>query len=135
MLNSVTLVGRLVRTPELKKTKTNKSVCSFDLAVNKGKEKAKYFRCTVWEKGAEYISQYGEKANIVGVTGELDYNDYTDKDGKKQREYEVLCNRVQLLSVNKKEEKIEEPSFFNRNDMDVSGEFKMPEWGELPWDK
>lgn len=134
MLNSLVLVGRLISDPELKKTKTNKSVCTFTIAINKGKEKAKFFDCTVWDKGAEYISTYGRKGNIVGVVAEWNYNEYVDKDGKKQRAHEALCSRVQLLSVNKKEEKTEEPSFFTK-EMNVSEEFKMPEWDEMPWNQ
>lgn len=142
MINEVILVGRLTDDPELRKTKTNKSVLFFSLALNKYVNKEKrttYARCKVWEQGAEYLAQYAKKGNIVGVTGEIVNNEYTDKDGKKIKEMEILANRVQLLSMNEKKEvketKIEEPSFFNRKDMDVSGEFKVPEWGELPWDK
>lgn len=142
MINEVILVGRLTDDPELRKTKTNKSVLFFSLALNKYVNKEKrtaYARCKVWDQGAEYLAQYAKKGNIVGVTGEIVNNEYTDKDGKKIKEMEILANRVQLLSMNEKKEaketKIEEPSFFNRKDMDVSGEFKVPEWGELPWDK
>lgn len=132
MINNVVIVGRLTQDPELRKTKTNKSVCSFSLAVSKGKDNTKFFRFTVWEKGAEYLANYGKKGNIVAVQGELDYSEYTDKDGKKQRMDEVLCNRVQLLSVNKEEKKeFEEPSFFTK-EMDVSNQFKLPE--QLPWE-
>ena len=142
MINEVILVGRLTDDPELRKTKTNKSVLFFSLALNKYVNKEKrtaYARCKVWDQGAEYLAQYAKKGNIVGVTGEIANNEYTDKDGKKIKEMEILANRVQLLSMNEKKEiketKIEEPSFFNRKDMDVSSEFKVPEWGELPWDK
>lgn len=142
MINEVILVGRLIDDPELRKTKTNKSVLFFSLALNKYVNKEKrtaYAKCKVWDQGAEYLAQYAKKGNIVGVTGEIVNNEYTDKDGKKIKEMEILANRVQLLSMNEKKEiketKIEEPSFFNRKDMDVSGEFKVPEWGELPWDK
>ena len=140
MINNVVMVGRLIRDCEVKKTQSNKSVCSFSLAVDKYANKQKktdFFDFVVWEQGAEYLGKYGKKGNIVAVTGELENRDYTAKDGHKVRVTEIKCNRVQLLSVSKdiKETKIEEPSFFNRNDVDVSEEFKMPEWDDMPWNR
>lgn len=138
MINNVVMVGRLTKDCEVKKTQTNKSVCSFTLAVDKivnKQKKADFFDFVVWEQGAEYLGRYGKKGNIVAATGELENRDYTAKDGHKVRVTEIRCNRVQLLSQNQpKDTKIEEPSFLTK-DVDASGEFKMPEWGDLPWDQ
>lgn len=138
MINNVVMVGRLIKDCEVKKTQSNKSVCSFSLAVDKYANKQKktdFFDFTVWEQGAEYLGKYGKKGNIVAVVGELENRDYTAKDGHKVRATEIKCNRVQLLSMAKKEEKeIEEPSFY-RKDIDASEEFKMPEWDDMPWNQ
>ena len=121
MINIVTLVGRITKDPELRKSKTNKSVVQFTLACEEYVNREKvpyYFDCVVWEQGADYLAQYAKKGNLVGVIGKLTYRDYTAKDGHKVRTYEVIANKVQLLSMNetKKEEPKEEfaePSFFN----------------------
>lgn len=119
MVNSVVLVGRLTRSPELKKTKSNKSVVSFTVAVDKyGSKEASFIPCVVWEQGAEYLSKYGEKGNIVMVTGELNTRDYEGTNGK-VHVVEVNANRVKVLPSAKKQE-----TTFNLNDINVDDEFK-----------
>lgn len=83
-MNIVNLMGRIVKTPELKYTNTGTSYCNFTLAVNKPKMKDKeqetnFINCTAWNKTAETICNWLEKGNRVVVLGRLDVSKKDDK--------------------------------------------------------
>ena len=62
--NSINLVGRLTRDPELKKTSSGKSITTFTLAVDrhsKGAKKTDFINCDAWERTAEIVTQYAHK--------------------------------------------------------------------------
>ncbi len=103
MINSVVLVGRLTRDPELRTTTTGKSVCDFSIAVNKrmkpsdGSSDADFFRVNCWDKTAEYVSNYLHKGRLVAVEGRLQSRKFTDKEGRDREVVEVVANNVQSL--------------------------------------
>ena len=99
-MNSVNVNGRLTNEPELRKTQSGTSCCSFTLAVRRPKVKdtTDFHNFVVWQQGAEYLCQYGHKGDLVGVTGYLTTREWTDKDGNKRKTTEVTCDSVELLS-------------------------------------
>lgn len=102
-INRVVLVGRLVRDPEMKVTSTGKNVCDFSIAVTKrykpsdGSPDADFFRCTCWEKSAEYVGNYLAKGRLVAVEGRLQSRKYQDKDGNNREIVEIVADNVQGL--------------------------------------
>lgn len=102
MANNITLTGRLTNDPELKTTTSGISVCSFTLAVKRPhtKDTADFIPCQVWRQGAEYLSKYGAKGNMVAATGALTTRKWQDKDGNNRTNYEVTCDSVELLTSN-----------------------------------
>lgn len=107
MLNVVNLIGRLTKEIELRKTNSGKSVTQFTLAVNRNtkEDRADFPSVVVWNQGAEYLSKYSTKGDLVSVEGRLQTRSY-DGDHGKQYVTEVVADRVQLLSF-KKQEKVE----------------------------
>jgi single-strand DNA-binding protein len=102
MVNRVVLIGRIVRTPELKTTTTGKAVVSFSIAVNKrvkGKDgaDADFFRVTAWGQTAEYVNTYLDKGRLVSVDGRLDTRKWKDKDGNEREVVEVVADNVSGL--------------------------------------
>lgn len=103
MINSVVLIGRLTRDPELRTTNTGKSVCDFSIAVNKrikpqdGSPDADFFRVNCWEKTAEYVSNYLHKGRLVAVEGRLQSRKYTANDGTNREVVEIVASNVQSL--------------------------------------
>lgn len=99
-MNIVTMSGRLCKEPELRRTQNGTACCSFSLAVKRPKVKdtTDFHDCVVWQQGAEYLSQYGHKGDIVCVSGPLTTREWTDKDGNKRKTVEVNCDNVELLS-------------------------------------
>ena len=98
-MNQINITGRLSADPELKKTQSGKSVCSFRLAVSRPrvKDKTDWIPCVAWNHSAEYLCKYAKKGNRVGVSGVLTSRDYEDKDGNKRFVLEVVTDSVELL--------------------------------------
>lgn len=106
-LNSVELVGRLTRKPELRVTQSGLNVVSFSLTVTRayadanGDHQADFPNCVAWRKNAEYLSKYGDKGQVCSVHGNLQTRSYQDKDGKKVYVTEVQCDHVGLGAMPK----------------------------------
>ncbi|MEA4821496.1 MAG: single-stranded DNA-binding protein [Erysipelotrichales bacterium] len=102
MINRVVLVGRLVRDPnELRRSVNNNAVTSFTIACDnrfakQEENKTDFINCVVWNKTAEFVSQYARKGSLVGVEGRLQSRSY-EKDGRRVYVLEVVCDNVQLL--------------------------------------
>ena len=106
-MNTVILIGRLTRDPELRYSKTGKAVCNFTLAVDRqfNKEETDFIPIVTWGKTAENSANYLDKGRLVAVEGRLQIRSYDDKDGNKRRIAEVVANNVQFLDWGKKKEK------------------------------
>lgn len=96
MINNVTLMGRMVATPELRQTTTGKDVTSFTLAVDRNtKEKqADFPNCVAWGYTAEFISKYFQKGSMIAITGSIQTRNYEDKNGNKRTATEILVNQA-----------------------------------------
>lgn len=103
MINNVVLTGRLVKDPELRKTGSGMSVCSFSIAVEDGRkdsegEKIVYFIGIVaWGKLAEVVCKYTKKGNTVGIVGRLTQRKYTNRQGSEVNTLEVIASNVELM--------------------------------------
>ena len=97
--NHVTLVGRLVADPELRRTGNGKPVTSFRLAVDRPtKEKqTDWLDIVAWEQKAEFAARNFRRGQEVLVDGELQSRSYTDKDGNKRTAVEVKANVLRFV--------------------------------------
>ncbi|MVX63726.1 single-stranded DNA-binding protein [Clostridium chromiireducens] len=106
-LNSVDLIGRLTKDPVLRQTSNNKSVVTFNIAVNKGNEQADFIPIVVWNKQAEYVAKYFHQGDKISVNkGRLSTRTYDAGDGSKRTVIEVIAanfNGVTLVSKKKNE--------------------------------
>ena len=95
-MNCVCLMGRIGRELELKKTNSGVSVVSFPLAVDRnGKEGGTdWIDVVAWRGTAEVLCNYADKGRMIGVEGRLQMRDWTDKDGNKRRNAEVLADNI-----------------------------------------
>ncbi|AKL97392.1 single-stranded DNA-binding protein [Endomicrobium proavitum] len=107
--NSVIMVGRLTRDPELRRTGTGKAVCSFDIAISRRfKDQATgewkdadptFVPIVVWGDMAERCGERLKKGAPVHVEGRLQTNKWESTDGTKKSRLEVIASRVQFLSI------------------------------------
>lgn len=102
--NSVTLMGRITKKPELKAVGNDMKVCPFSIAVDKqGKtEDVNFFDIVAWGKTAEFVSQYLDKGSLVLVDGRLDQQVW-EKDGQRRSAIRVLANTIDNLSPKAKD--------------------------------
>lgn len=102
MYNKVTLVGRLVRDPELRYTPSGKAVANFTIAVDRGFSKeqgesnADFIKIVTWDKQAETVGNLLKKGRLVLVDGSIRTGSY-EKDGQKVYTTEVQASRVVFL--------------------------------------
>lgn len=101
MLNHITIMGRFVRDPELRRTGSGIAVASFTLAVdrdfkssNGGEKEADFIDCVAWRQAGEFVSKYFTRGRMAVVSGRLQIRSWTDKDGNKRRTSEVVADNV-----------------------------------------
>jgi len=111
MINQVTLVGRLTKNPELKRTQDNIAVTNITLAVNRnfrntnGQIEADFVQCTLWKRAAENTVQYCRKGSIIGIVGRIQTRNYENAEGKKVYVTEVIADSVRFLGGKQSEDK------------------------------
>lgn len=99
-MNKAILVGRLTADPELRKTQSGVSVCSFTVAVNRrfaesnGNRQADFINCVAWRHTAEFICNYFAKGRMIGLVGSIQTRDWTDGDGRKRYATEVIVDEA-----------------------------------------
>ena len=101
MLNHITIMGRLTRDPELRRTGSGIAVASFTLAVDRdfsprdgGERETDFIDCVAWRQTGEFVSKYFTKGRMAVVSGRLQIRSWTDKDGNKRRTAEVVADNV-----------------------------------------
>ena len=99
MLNHITIMGRLVRDPELRRTGSGVAVASFTVAVDRdfggrdgGEKETDFIDCVAWRQTGEFVSKYFTKGRMIVVSGRLQIRSWTDKDGNKRRTAEVVAD-------------------------------------------
>lgn len=99
-LNSVCIMGRLVRDPELRRTQGGTAVASLSLAVDRdrkdenGERAADFFDVVAWSNTAEFVSKYFTKGKAAVVRGRLQARTWQDKDGNNRKTVEVVAEAV-----------------------------------------
>ena len=100
MLNQVSLMGRLTADPELRHTPNDIAVTTFTLAVNRSyvkqgaERQADFIDVVAWRSTAEFICRYFKKGQMMAVTGSIQTRNYTDKEGKNRKAFEVVADNV-----------------------------------------
>ena len=99
MLNHITIMGRLTREPELRRTGSGIAVASFTVAVDRdfgknenGEKDTDFIDCVAWRQTGEFVSKYFTKGRMIVVSGRLQIRSWTDKDGNKRRTAEVVAD-------------------------------------------
>lgn len=111
MLNHITIMGRLTRDPELRRTASGVAVTSFTLAVDRdiankdtGVRDTDFLDCVAWRGAGEFVSKHFNKGSMAVVSGRLQIRDWTDKDGNKRRTAEIVADNVYFGETKKTSE-------------------------------
>lgn len=110
MLNHISIMGRMVRDPELKQTQSGVSVANFTLAVDRdfsgrdgGEKETDFIDVVCWRNTAEFVTRYFSKGRMAIVAGRLQMRKWTDKNGNNRVAAEVVADNV-YFGDSKKEE-------------------------------
>ena len=121
-MNKLTIIGNLVKAPELRTTQNGISVCSFTVAVNRRKSsedtETDYFNVTAWRQLGENCAKYLDKGRKVAVVGSVSVRTW-ETETKHGASLEVTADDVEFLSP--------------RNDVDPQTGMKIVKPDELPY--
>lgn len=101
-MNNCSLIGRLTKDPEVKKTQSGTSVCSFTIAVDRkfknadGTRQTDFIPCVGWRQVADIIGQHFHKGSKIGITGSIQTRSYDGQNGK-VFVVEVLAEQIDFL--------------------------------------
>jgi single-strand DNA-binding protein len=100
-LNTIHLVGRAGRDPEVKYFESGSVVCNFTLAVNRATSKKDeppdWFDLELWGKTAEVAANYVKKGSLIGIQGSLKFDHWNDRNSGAARSKPVI--RVERLNL------------------------------------
>ena len=117
-MNNVSLIGRLTKDVEERRTQNGTAVASFTLAVDRRKKEdgADFIPCIAWDKAAETIAKYVHKGDLFAVTGYIQTRSY-EKDGRMNYVTEVVTTSFQFLE-RKREMSSDGPRVQNNSNLD-----------------
>lgn len=107
MLNRITIMGRLTRDPELRRTNSGIAVTNFALAVDRdfggqnGEKETDFIECVAWRHTGEFVSKYFSKGRMAVVSGQLQIRRWKDKDGNNRSTAEVVADSVYFADSKK----------------------------------
>lgn len=135
MLNTITIMGRLTRDPELRRTSSGVAVASFTLACERDfaaqgeTRETDFIDIVAWRYTAEFVDKYFSKGQMAIVTGRLQIRNWEDKEGNKRRSAEILADHVYFGEAKRDKTTQGEPQY------DPQGGFSEIEDTDttLPW--
>lgn len=127
MLNHITIMGRLVREPELKSTSNGTKVATFRIASDRdnatnGEKQADFVDCVAWRQRGEFVCRNFHKGMPILIEGRLQIRDYKDRDGNNRKATEILVENSYFCGGDRQQKKAE-AGLAEIDDSD----------GELPW--
>ena len=136
-MNSVVLIGRLTRDPELRYiSESQKAVASFSIAVDRPftKDKADFLNIVVFGKPAENCANYLVKGRLVGVQGRIQADSYTAQNGEKKYKTEIIADRVEFLEWGDKQQKTGASADFSKGGSQIPEGFQtLDDDDEIPF--
>lgn len=101
-MNSVQLVGRLTRDPDVRYSDGGSTVARFTLAVDRrfkkeGGDEADFISCVAFGKTAEFVEKWFQKGQRMGLTGRIQTGSYTNKDGQKVYTTDVVVENTEFV--------------------------------------
>lgn len=131
-MNFVSLVGRLARDPDLRRTSNGNAIAiaNFTLAISESKENTDFIDCRAFKQNAENLANYKRKGDLIAVSGKIKKDVWKDQTGTTQSRTYVIANYIEYLANAKANEGNQQPQpqqtfeqqpSFNNNQFDING--------------
>ena len=108
-MNNVSLVGRLIKNPELRYVgERNSAVTNFVIAVDRdyktlqGERESDFINIEVWGKQAEIICEYMTKGRLIGIEGKIKVDKYKNESGENRYITKVRATSFKFLDYKNK---------------------------------
>jgi single-strand DNA-binding protein len=102
-MNKVILMGNLTRDPEIRYSQGENSlaIARFSLAVSRrftrqGEPDVDFFNCTAFGKQAEFVEKYFKQGSRMLMTGRVQNDNYTNKNGEKVYSVQILADEIEF---------------------------------------
>ena len=104
-MNQINICGRLTRDPEMRST-SGTTIARYTVAVDRkfkqdGKPDADFFNCIAFGKSAEFAEKYFRQGTKIIVSGRMEQDNYTDKNGNKVYTWQLLVNDQEFAESKK----------------------------------
>lgn len=118
-MNVISIIGRMTKDPELNYSQAGKAYSKFSVAVTRrmDKEKTDFFNCVAFGKTAEVIAEHFLKGNMIGMTGSMQMERYTDKAGNDRTSYSLIVDNFDF--VEKKKSSPDAPAVEQFDDIEI----------------
>lgn len=125
-MNFVSLVGRLARDPDLRRTGNGNAIANFTLAISESKENTDFIDCRAFKQNAENLANFKRKGDLIAVSGKIKKDVWRDQTGTTQSRTYVIANYIEYLANAKANEEQPQQTFaqqpsFNNNQFDING--------------
>ena len=127
-INSVTLVGRAGRDPDVRYFESGSMVANLTMAVNRRSknDEPDWFNLEIWGKQAQVAADYVKKGSLIGITGSFKLDSWKDKNtGEEKTKPVVRVDRLELLGSKRDSESM--------NNNSSNNSFNSPSNDEIPF--
>ena len=133
-MNKVIMMGRLTRDPEVKSANSSSgsmTIARFSIAVDRrfkrsGEPEADFFNCTAFGKQGDFVANYLKKGTKVVVSGRIQNDNYTNKDGQKVFSVQIITDEIEFAESKNTGGGVE-ASTPKRRDVDADGFMNVPD--------
>lgn len=128
-------IGRLVRNPDIKFIAgTGTAMCNITIAIDRkfkkeGQQEVDFIPIVIFGKRAENTANYMTKGSKVGITGTLQINNYTDKEGNKRNYTSIVADSIEFLDSKGAKDKIEN----KQKEDNIEIGFEEIDGGDIPF--
>lgn len=100
-MNQIILCGRLCSDPDVRYGTNSNAIAKFSIAVDRrfkrdGQPTADFFNCVAFGKTGEFIEKYFHKGSKILLNGEMQNNNYKNKEGQMVYGFQVAVNNVEF---------------------------------------
>lgn len=142
-MNKAIMIGRLTRDPEIRYSQgaNGTTIARFSLAVDRrwkreGEPDADFFNCTAFGRQAEFVEKYMKKGTKIAITGRIQNDNYTDRNGQKVYSVQIMVEEMEFAeSKSKNAEAGQQDGSLERSSYTGDGFMAIPEGteDELPF--
>jgi len=105
-MNQITIVGNVGSDPEVSTSTNGIKTAKYSIAVTKktkDEKKTTWFRIIQFRYSAEFAENYIKKGMKILIVGEIEIDEYTDKNGIKQKSIQIIGEKCEIMSSNDRE--------------------------------